>query len=83
MKYYSFVIAPWSIKNHRHITDVFNQTLEFFICETSFKNALSHLYKSLEFDKYIHANTTVWIYWRTHFNGKLYLVPEFEDVDIQ
>ena len=83
MHTYQFTLTPWSVKYQESVCDVLEQTLKFSIPGTSFKNALRKLYKSIEFDKYIHANTTVWVYWKSHFNGKLYPIPEYEDVDIQ
>ena len=83
MHKYIFILAPWSMRGHGHINDIFYQTLELSVLGTSFKYTLRKLYKSLEFDEYIHTNNTVWLYWKSCFNGKLYLIPDYEDVDIQ
>ena len=83
MKKYNFIPTPWSMQDHGHISDIFYQTLDLSVLGTSFKDALRQLYKSLEFDKYIHVNTTVWVYWKSHFNENLSPIPEYEDIDIQ
>ena len=83
MSNYRFTLAPWSIDNSRFVSDALVQTLELSFHGTSFKDALQQLYKSFAFDKYIHANATVWVYWKSNFNGKLFSVPAYEDVDIQ
>ena len=83
MHKYSFILAPWSVDNRWFVSDVLDQTLELSFHSTSFKDALQQLYKSFAFDKYIHANATVWVYWKSNFNGKLFSIPAYEDVDIQ
>lgn len=83
MKKYTFIMTPWSVRNKEYLKDVFNQTLAYSAWGVSLKDALQQLYKSLEFDKYIHTNSTVWVYWKSYFNGKLFSIPEYEDVDIQ
>jgi hypothetical protein len=83
MRKYNFLLTPWTIQDHGSVNDIFYQTFELPVLGMSFKDALRQLYKSHEFDKYIHINTTVWVYWKSCFNGKLYLIPDYEDVDIQ
>ena len=83
MTTYSFILMPWTAENRWAVNDALNYTLELSVLGTSFKDALRQLYKALEFDKYIHAYNTVWVYWKSRINGKLFLVPAYEDVDIQ
>lgn len=83
MRYYKFQLVPWSVKNGCCVDNVLDQTLVLSFLGTSFKDALQQLYKSLEFDKYIHANTTVWVYWKSCYNGKLYSIPQYNDIKIQ
>lgn len=83
MRTYTFILTPWSVSNNEFICDILEQTLEHSIVGVSFKDALRQLYKSIEFDEYIHINSTVWVYWKSYFNEKLFYVPDFEDVDIQ
>lgn len=82
MKQYNFLITPWPVANRWNLSDPLNQTLDVTIQGFPFKEALQYLLKSLEFDMYSRFHTSVCVYWKSD-NGKLYSIPQYEDIELQ
>jgi len=82
MTQYTFLITPWPVANRWNLCDPLKQTLELTLPGISFKGALQYLLKSLEFDKYFRFHTSVCVYGKSD-NGKLYSIPQYEDIELQ
>ena len=83
MEKYILVASATQIEGDEHFVNPIDCKLRSQVYGSSLQDAIQRFIKSKEYDEYIHVWKSVWVYEQSCFDGKIYPVPQYYDLDPQ